>query len=423
MRGGAGATAHTMGSEEQITVSENPRKRVLKSGRVSWEARYRDPAGRHRSKSFPLKRDAVAFLEETRRDLRRREWIDPSNDTTTVAEIMAGWMAAEVREPSTMALYDNTLRLQLGWLGEYPASQVTSSDINRWHHDLLTDRHWNTGARRKGLSEGNARDQVRRVRSAFLWAVDEQIVARSPVVVPRLPDDDEEVVALDDIPTIDEINTVVDLIRRGGATYTEVKRRGGEAREYTMRPHPVAADMLVAAMLTGMRINELCGLIVTDVDWDAGVIRFSRQMDVKTRRRKKPKSRASRRVIPIAPELEPVLRRHAEGKGPGAWLFSGPQGQSIRSSRLAVYVKRAREHAGVERVNFHACRHYFASALITAGIPIHEVSEVLGHRSPSTTLNVYTHVIERDGAGMRSAISSAIGCGISAGSRHLRAVP
>lgn len=95
----------------------------------------------------------------------------------------------------------------------------------------------------------------------------------------------------------------------------------------------------------------------------------------------------------------------------------------MRSSRVSVYVARAAKHAEVERVHFHSLRHFFASALITAGRPIHEVSAVMGHSSASMTLDVYTHILDRDGAGMRDAIASAIGCGISAGSRHLKAVP
>lgn len=405
-----------------MSVQRRPKTGKPKKGRVKWIVRYRDPTGRERSETFDTEREAKERDAELRKSISRGSWLNPDHERLTVKDIFTDWMHSAARSESTMALYDNTARLQLGWLGDYPAARVTGADVAAWHRDLITDRHW-LGDKGTPLSAGTARDQVRRLRSAYLWAVEQQLVARSPVVVPPASDDAEEVVQREEIPTLEEITTVVALVRAGGAKYTEVKRRGEKPREYTMRPHPVAADMMVTAMLTGMRVNEICGLIPSDIDWDAGVIRLTMQMNVRTRKRGRLKSKASKRQIPIAPELAPILRRYADGKGPGEWLFSGAQGQSVRSSRLAVYVDRARRHAGIERVTFHSLRHFFASALITAGRPIHEVSEVLGHRSPSTTLDVYTHVLDRDGAGMRDAISSAIGCGIDAGSRHLRAVP
>lgn len=165
-----------------------------------------------------------------------------------------------------------------------------------------------------------------------------------------------------------------------------------------------------------MRINELCGLIGDDVDLDTWGVCVTRQ-------RGPLKTRAARRDAPIVSELAVILRTQIHEKRPTDWVFCGAQGQALRSSRLAVYVARSAKHLGIERVHFHSLRHFFASSLITAGRPIHEVSAVMGHSSASMTLDVYTHILDRDGSGMRDAISSAIGRGISAGSRHLKAVP
>lgn len=44
----------------------------------SWEARYTDPSGRTRSKTKPTFDEAVAFLEQTRTELRQRVWVDPT---------------------------------------------------------------------------------------------------------------------------------------------------------------------------------------------------------------------------------------------------------------------------------------------------------------------------------------------------------
>ncbi|MCS5479772.1 site-specific integrase [Corynebacterium sp. YIM 101645] len=405
-----------------MAVQRRPKKGSPqdKGQKPTWVVRYRDPAGKERSRSFATEKAAKKYDAEQAQALARGTWQDPANEKVTVGEVFEGWMHDTPRRQATMDLYDNTLRLQLPPIADHPAVKLTTKDVSNWYVQLTTCREW-ISKEDTGLAPGTARDQLRRLRSAYRWAIDQGIVIRSPVVIPKL--DDDESVRREDIPTIEEVITVINLVREGGAEYTEVKQKGQQPRTYKTQPNPVIADMMTTAMLTGMRINELCGLILDDIDLKAGVIRVTRQLDVRTRKRGPLKTRAARRDIPIAPQLADILRRQRKGKSPTDWVFCGAQGQALRSSRVSVYVARAAKHAGVERVHFHSLRHFFASALITAGRPIHEVSAVMGHSSASMTLDVYTHILDRDGAGMRDAIASAIGCGISAGSRHLKAVP
>lgn len=405
-----------------MAVQRRPKKGSPqdKGQKPTWLVRYRDPAGKEHSHSFATEREAKAEDAKQAQALARGTWQDPATQKITVREIFEGWMHDTTRRQSTMDLYDNTLKRQLPPIADYPAVKLTTKNVSDWYKDLTTCRTW-LSKEDTGLAPGTARDQLRRLRSAYRWAIDKGIVVRSPVVIPKL--DDGEAVRREDIPTIGEINQVVDLVRSGGAEYLETKRKSVGPRTYKAQPSPVMADMMVAAMLTGMRINELCGLIVDDLDLDSGTIYLTRQLDVRTRQRGPLKSRAANREIPIAPQLAVILRRQIHDKRPTDWVFCGAQGQALRSSRLAVYVARSARHLGIERVHFHSLRHFFASSLITAGRPIHEVSAVMGHSSASMTLDVYTHILDRDGSGMRDAIASAIGCGISAGSRHLKAVP
>lgn len=403
-----------------MAVQRRPKTGKPAKGKVKWVVRYRDPAGKEHSKSFDTEKAAKDHDAKQLQAINRGTWRDPALDSITVREIFEGWMYDTPRRTSTMDLYDNTLRIQLVPIADYPASKLTTKDVSDWYTALITCREW-VSKDDQGLTPGTARDQLRRLRTAYRWAIAKDLVAKSPVVIPKA--DGSEQVRREDIPTIEEVNAVIDLVRAGGAKYMDTKKKGKEPAESTMLPHPVAADMMVVAMMTGMRINEICGLIPSDIDLDAGMIYVTRQLDVRTRQRGPLKTPMSYRDIPIAPQLVPILVRHVDGKGPTDWVFCGALGQPIRSSRLSVYVKRASVHLGVTRVHFHALRHFFASALITAGRPIQEVSRVMGHASASITLDVYTHILDRGGSGMRDAISSAIGCGISAGSRHLKAVP
>jgi hypothetical protein len=51
---------------------------ITKMPNGCWRARYRDPNGRSRSKTFSRKQDVHDFLDDTSTDARRGEWIDPS---------------------------------------------------------------------------------------------------------------------------------------------------------------------------------------------------------------------------------------------------------------------------------------------------------------------------------------------------------
>lgn len=56
----------------------------MRSGLVRWVVRYRDPAGKERSRTFDTKREAAAWESERERERRRGEWLDPDDENTTV---------------------------------------------------------------------------------------------------------------------------------------------------------------------------------------------------------------------------------------------------------------------------------------------------------------------------------------------------
>jgi hypothetical protein len=112
---------------------------------------------------------------------------------------------------------------------------------------------------------------------------------------------------------------------------------------------------------------------------------------------KVPKSRHSRRDIPLSPTLARRLWRLQ--RAPEQLLFATPTGERLR--RANVYrrvLAPAAEAAGVEWAAFHTFRHTCASLLFEAGRNIKQVQAWLGHRSAAYTLATYVHLMD-DGAG------------------------
>jgi site-specific recombinase XerD len=148
--------------------------------------------------------------------------------------------------------------------------------------------------------------------------------------------------------------------------------------------HQVALSL---AYGTGLRVSEVVGLKVTDVD--------SQRMTLRVEQGKGRKDRYAM----LSPVLLQRLRSwwriaHAQGKIlPGGWLFPGLDLMDPLSTRqLNRAVHAAAEAAGIDkRVSPHTLRHSFATHLLERKVDIRVIQVLLGHKKLETT-SIYTHV-------------------------------
>jgi len=154
------------------------------------------------------------------------------------------------------------------------------------------------------------------------------------------------------------------------------------------------------ALTTGMRRGEICGLRWRDVEWEKKIIRVERSVyrraggqDVKTT-----KSASGLRTVPATERLVELLKawKRECGMHPDGYIFTWPDGAHLRPDFLTSAWPRFLTNAGLPHIRFHGLRHTAASILITNGMPLNEVAQVLGDR-PETINRIYVHVI-RDAA-------------------------
>ncbi|WP_415629955.1 tyrosine recombinase XerC [Nocardioides dubius] len=137
---------------------------------------------------------------------------------------------------------------------------------------------------------------------------------------------------------------------------------------------------------TGMRVGELCGLDLDDLDFDRRVVRvFGKGRKERTIPFGVPASEALRGWLALG---RPELR----AEGSGAALFLGVRGGRIdqRAVRSLVH-RRMREVPGAPDIGPHGLRHSAATHLLEGGADLRSVQEVLGHASLATT-QLYTHI-------------------------------
>jgi integrase/recombinase XerC len=137
----------------------------------------------------------------------------------------------------------------------------------------------------------------------------------------------------------------------------------------------------------GLRVSELVGLDIDDLDLEGGVL---------TVRGKGKKERLALLGKPAADAIQAWLSERAAvetaGGKPTSALFLNRFGKRLTTRSVARMLEKYLAQAGLDlRTSPHTLRHSFATHLLDAGADIRCVQELLGHRSLGTT-QVYTHV-------------------------------
>lgn len=153
--------------------------------------------------------------------------------------------------------------------------------------------------------------------------------------------------------------------------------------------------VILLALHAGLRLGELCALRWTDVDFAGMTITVNRTAQRiaapghKTKtilRETDPKSESSKRTIPLAPEFVELFSIF---KGNGPYVFGGEKMLNPRT--MQDRFRKILVEADVERKNFHALRHTFATNCMENGVDAKALSEFLGHADVRITLNRYVH--------------------------------
>lgn len=240
----------------------------------------------------------------------------------------------------------------------------------------------------------NVYDVLVRVMTA---AVDDKVIASSPcrrITLPAMPD--EEVIP----PTVEQV----------------------EAMVLVMPPYIRAAVVTLAG--SGLRIGELLGLKVSDVDFKAGAIRVDRQR-LQSGKIGPPKTAKSRRTVPVGEVVTDALLAHLAARPSKEWLFTMEEGEPLNYRRWKTEWNGARkalqaaENGAAEREGrkpvelphmvTHDLRHFYASALIAGGASVKQVQLVLGHASAVITLRIYAHLWPREEDRTRAVMDAVLG--------------
>lgn len=349
---------------------------IQKRGNGRWRARYRDAAGKEHAKHFGRKVDAQRWLDEVTADVVTGRYVHPRAGDVTFSDWMARWAELQVWQPRTATQAD--LIRRKATFGDLPLSKITTSHVEAFKRHMVAE----------GYAPNTVNNRLTIVRSVFKAAVRDRLIGSNPadgVKGVRIDARSKEM----QIPTPEQVAA---LMEASG---------------------PRMISYLALGAFAGLRLGEISGTKVEDVDFLRRTLHVRRQ--VQARPGGPPEVRepkyGSVRDVYIPDELVTMLSRHVEVQGVSSegWLFFTGGGRPLPPSTVNYWWLRTCQAAGVEGLNLHSLRHFYASGLIAAGCDVVTVQRALGHSKPSTTLDTYSHLWPSAEDRTRAAAAELVG--------------
>lgn len=354
-----------LGVRLTIDVEEN----VGRRGTTYWaRVRWTNPANHHREgvkRAFDSREAVEGWLESMRHTAKTG--VDSGQTLAQyVAEIGDRWTRA-IDPTSTYDPYAAGLRRRaVPTLGHLPLTMITAGLVDRaidaWEKEYSRSTVKNTVAVLVLVLDEAVRDGIL-VRNPAKDRARRRTVGRSfGNSEPGSPRD----LALPDVATLDRL--VEAVVEAGG--------------------HRCWGDVVTILATTAMRISEVSGLRVGDVDLGRGLIHVFRQtypgrgglVTKQTKGRR-------RRTVPVIEPLRPTLVRLTAGRPGDTHLVQGPRGGVVTTATLRDatgwdQLVRDLGHPGLVR---HGLRHTALTWMADAGVELHILQRVAGHQDPAVT--------------------------------------
>ena len=258
----------------------------------------------------------------------------------------------------TITNYSAAIRFFLEWMGERFRSwdTVTADHFRAYLFELM----------KQELGRNTIRLRFSALRSFYKYLVQRQDFTENPIAEVQLPKAEKS------LPIIISMTQAVNLL--------EAPFKIDHPKQAPDWLPCRDAAILELFYSTGLRISELAGLQVTDIDWVSDTLRVIGKGQ-------------KERILPIG---EPAMRamqlyRHHAKVNDGS-LFISKLRRGITTRAINDLLKKYIDAAEIPfHITPHKLRHSFATHLLDNGADLRSVQSLLGHASLSTT-QIYTHV-------------------------------
>lgn len=257
--------------------------------------------------------------------------------------------------PHTLAAYRSDLAQMLAFAVREKGEAVSAQDIDH----LLLRRYL------AGLSKDNKKSSIGRklaaIRSFFRFLLRRGAIAGNPAELIATPKKEQR------LPFHLDIDQATSLMETPD-----------DDQKYALRDRAIL-ELLYSS---GLRVSELTGLDIGELDLAAGSVRVTGKG-------------GKERIVPVGSRaleaLQEYLRQRGDDPTGGALFLNTRGGRINRRSVARVVDLHVMRIAAFKRISPHTLRHTFATHMLEGGADLRAIQELLGHASLSTTQK-YTHV-------------------------------
>jgi integrase len=331
---------------------------------------YRDRQGRQHQRSAASFAEARLLKASLAAPAGRGEYAPLSR--VTLAEYLPEWLSTYAGRTSrglraqTKLEYQRDLeRHALPFFANQRLAEIEPRDIKRLITSLIE----------QGLSRNSVRRRLAPLRALLATAVEDGLIRSNPALGVRVPPGPADRIDRD-VPKalrMDELDRLLSEL-------------------------PPEWRLFITFLVhTGLRFSEAIALRWGDIDSERERLHVRRRL---YRGLDEPKSRHSRRAVPLSPRMLnslAALRRSSAYQTDADPVFASRTGTPLDYANVYRRVfKPAATRAGVPWAGLHTLRHTCATTLFRSGLNAKQVQLWLGHHSPAFTLAVYVHLTVDD---------------------------
>lgn len=291
-----------------------------------------------------------------------------------IKELLIMWLETYEKErikPRTYSRYQSIIELHLlPELGDVQIENLKCREIQEFLFKKKKKGNLRSG---ETMSSASVNLILTVLSMAFEYAVNMEFCDSNPCLrLKRIPDDCKQIEAF----TREEQKKIENYITKSGD-----RRLFG----------------ILLGLYSGLRIGELIALEWQDVDFDKGIIRINKTAyrdKSKTGEWEfcidKPKTKSSERIVPLPICIIDFMKEY-KLTAKSEYVIENKKGERMSIRSYQYIFEKLTEKAGVRKLNFHAIRHTFATRAVECGMDIKTLSEIMGHKNASVTLNRYAH--------------------------------
>ncbi|WBL16339.1 site-specific integrase [Sutcliffiella sp. NC1] len=352
-------------------------KYETKSGETKWMYMLdlgKDEKGRRKQKKksgFKTEREAKKELRLAEAELIKGTYVEPSK--MLYEKYLDDWFKTKRKSLGiqTIEVYESHLKNYIKpFLGSTPLLSLKTIHVD----NFINHMH------EKGYTPSTIKKSINIIKSSLEHAIDTELLSKNVAKKATLPKEKKKEM---EVWSKQEVQTFL-KVAKGDRLYA----------------------LFYLALTTGMRQGELLGLRWKDIDLDNQLLRVNQVLahngkDIIS----EAKTEKSNRTVELGESTISVLKAHRkqllqekllQGKGyqDNDLVFCTPLGTPLNSSNI-----RSRnfngliKQAGLKKIRFHDLRHTCATLLLSEGVNVKIISEMLGHSNIKITLDTYSHVL------------------------------